>query len=464
MMNSAPTQVTDAAGGRHRLGICLGRGGQGAVYSVKGTPFVVKLIEQSSPSRQDWLRNQLTFVKRLELRDLPIAQPLEMLREPHVGYVMEMVTGMEPLSRLIEPPSTESSLGDWYRARGGVRRRLQLLARTADVFNALHAKGLIYGDVSGKNVFVSADASREEVCLIDCDNIRYQSAPQISDVYTVGYGAPELVLGRSAVNSLTEAHGFAVLAFQTLTATHPLIGDYVHDGDPELEQQAFEGRLPWIDEPTNDLNRSRFGIDRSKVLSPRLSRLFQDTFGPGLTNPLVRPGISRWVDRLHTAADATIRCSQCSSTYFPTQKRCPWCLASRPSLVNVRLHLWDPGLSKGKEILMSPDEKPVLVGGVIMSDGDTVEISARLALGLDGVEGTRRIASIALNGGRAKICVSENDTYQLISPDRKHSVALSDRPAVMKIGAAKDSWLLHFGPLDKLHRCAVFERRNEVKQ
>src|SRR5207247_2724447 len=103
-------------------------------------------IEQALPSQHDWLRNQLTFVKRLELRDLTIAQPLEMLREPHVGYVMEMVTGMEPLSRLMNPSRTESSLGEWYGARGGLRRRLRLLARTADVLNALHAKGLIYGD------------------------------------------------------------------------------------------------------------------------------------------------------------------------------------------------------------------------------------------------------------------------------------------------------------------------------
>src|SRR5438128_1543732 len=89
MMSSAPTQVTDAVGCRHKLGICLGRGGQGSVYSVKGTPFVVKLVDESRSSRQDQLRNQLTFVKRLDLKDLPIAKPLEMLREPHVGYVME---------------------------------------------------------------------------------------------------------------------------------------------------------------------------------------------------------------------------------------------------------------------------------------------------------------------------------------------------------------------------------------
>ena len=129
---------------------------------------------------------------------------------------------MEPLSGLIEPPTNVHSVGDWYKSGGGLRRRLKLLGRVAEVLNALHAKGLIYGDLSCKNVFASAEVSHEEICLIDCDNIRYQSAPQNGDVYTVGYGAPEVVIGRSGVNSLSEAFAFAVLAFQMLTATHPL--------------------------------------------------------------------------------------------------------------------------------------------------------------------------------------------------------------------------------------------------
>jgi eukaryotic-like serine/threonine-protein kinase len=463
-MTSTPSQVTDAVGCRHKLGVCLGRGGQGAVFAVPGTPFVVKIIDETQTSRKNWLRSQLTFVKRLDLKKLPIAQPLEMLREPHVGYVMELVTGMQPLSRLIEPSPIEPSICEWYRSGGGLRRRLRLLARVADFLNALQAKGLIYGDLSAKNVFVSEEVAREEICLIDCDNIRYQSSPQSGDVYTVGYGAPELLTGRSAVNSLTEAHAFAVLAFQLLTAAHPLIGDYVHDGDPELEQAAFEGRLPWVDDPNNDLNRSRFGLDRSLVLSPRLAKLFEESFGPGLTNPLLRPGIPRWVDALHTAADATIKCTHCESTYFPNQKCCPWCSASRPPFATVRIHLWDPSLGKGNEILMSPEDKPVLVGSAILSDGDTLEISARLALGLDGVAGTRQIGSIGLAGGTAKICAFEKGLYRLVSQNGEQTVMLSARPSPVPISSAKDSWMLHFGPLDKLHRFAVFERRSEVRR
>lgn len=462
-MSNFLMNVTDAAGGRHRLGNCLGRGGQGAVYAVEGTPFVVKVLDQTHTARQDWLRNQLTFVKRLELKDLPIAQPLEMLREPHLGYLMELVTGMEPLSRLIEPPPGIRSVREWYQTGGGLRRRLRLLARLAEVLNALHAKGLIYGDLSSKNVFASTEVNRQEICLIDCDNIRYQSAPHDADVYTVGYGAPEVVNGQSGINSLSEAFAFAVLAFQMLAATHPLIGDFVHDGEPEREAAAFEGKLPWIDNPSDELNRSRFGLDRGIVVSPRLKKLFEETFGPGLSNPMLRPGIARWVDALHAAADATIKCPQCAATYFPNQRCCPWCSATRPRFVTVRFHLWDPSGGKGKEILMSAEEKPVLVATALLSDGDTLVISARLALGMEGVPATRQIGSITLDGHVATVRASEKGPFRLISQDAKQILPLTQRPSPVPITTARNSWMLHFGSLDKLHRFAVFEERAEVR-
>ena len=113
---------------------------------------------------------------------------------------------------------------------------------------------------------------------------------------------------------------------------------------------------------------------------------------------------------------------------------------------------------------MSSDDKPVLVGGAVLSDGDTLEISARLALGLDGVAGTRQVGSIRLDGDIAKIHATEKGPYRLVSQDAKQSLMLSTRPLPVPMTAAKDSWMLHFGPLDKLHRFAVFERRSEVRR
>ncbi len=285
--------VQDVNGQRYWLGHLLGRGGQGEVYAVEGGRLAVKIIRfGKSPVRREQLRRQLDFVHRLSLDDLSIARPLAMLGEPNLGYVMELLTSMEPLRKLVYPPKEARSLMGWYIESGGLRRRLNLLARCAEVLSRLHGKGLVYGDLSPNNVFVSSGALGEEVYLIDTDNLCYQSAPDASRLYTRRYGAPEVVLGKSGVNSLTDAYSFAVLTFETLSLVHPFIGDLVDEGEPELEEQALTGLLPWIDHPDDERNRASHGIPREFVLSPRLKELSERAFIAGQNDPLERRGVA----------------------------------------------------------------------------------------------------------------------------------------------------------------------------
>ena len=73
-MKSVSRQVTDLNGARHVLTRQIGRGGQGAVFEVKGGRLAAKIVFDSSASRREKLRNQLTQVKRLPLADLEIAR------------------------------------------------------------------------------------------------------------------------------------------------------------------------------------------------------------------------------------------------------------------------------------------------------------------------------------------------------------------------------------------------------
>ena len=93
-------QVTDIKGVCYELGCKLGRGGQGTVYEIKGGRLAAKIMSKISPVKPETLRDQLIFVKRLALNDLALARPLEMLREPHLGYVMELLTEMKPINTL----------------------------------------------------------------------------------------------------------------------------------------------------------------------------------------------------------------------------------------------------------------------------------------------------------------------------------------------------------------------------
>src|SRR5438093_10224814 len=101
---TAQRTVTSIHGNRYRLGRELGRGGQGTVFAVEGGRLAVKLLRDRSPRMQEQLRDQLARVGRLPLENLPLARPIEQLRAPDVGYVMELFTGMVQLQSLLRPP------------------------------------------------------------------------------------------------------------------------------------------------------------------------------------------------------------------------------------------------------------------------------------------------------------------------------------------------------------------------
>lgn len=116
--------VTDEHGTVYELDRKLGEGGQGKVYSVKNGRYAIKVLQQANQSQREGLRRQIRSVQRLtqlELKGLNIARPIALLKEPRLGYVMELLTGMEPLSNLIPTPlqfREIDSLVEWYLQGG----------------------------------------------------------------------------------------------------------------------------------------------------------------------------------------------------------------------------------------------------------------------------------------------------------------------------------------------------------
>ena len=373
-----PQRVRDELQREYEVGELLGRGGQGVVYRVRASRLVVKLLrDNNSPWRRNKLRNQLTAIKRMPLQDMHIARPVAMLAEPHLGYVMELLTGMVPLKTLMEAP--KQGIAEWYIQTGGLRRRLNLLAKAVNLLSRIHGKGLAYGDPSPGNIFISEDPAAHEVWLIDADNLRYQSSPADDPVYTLEYGAPELVQGHSGVNTLTDAYAFAVIAFRTLALVHPLLGDYVNDGEPELEEQALCGKLPWIDHAGEDLNRASNGIPREMVLSPRLFDLAQRTFEMGLNNPQQRPGLTEWVEKLTIATESTLSCQECGGSFYFKESVCPWCDHPRGGFAILRILLWDAE----KASTVKRDNREQIIAAIVLGEGESQELTSRHLFGID---------------------------------------------------------------------------------
>lgn len=175
-------EVTDETGAVHPLERKIGKGGQGVVWLVKGGRRVVKLLERGDP---ETLRRQFLFVRRLDLSGLHVAKPLAVLKPPRVGYVAEFLGDMTPIGTLLAPPAKD--LMRWHIDTGGLRRRLRLLAHAGEALLGLHGRGVVYGDVSHNNVFVSTPVTAHEAWLIDLDNLAHDSDPRRA-IYTPGYG------------------------------------------------------------------------------------------------------------------------------------------------------------------------------------------------------------------------------------------------------------------------------------
>ena len=325
-MNKADTklhQVSDTLGHSYLLTSKLGQGGQGSVWRTDQAQVLIKqLTAQGSEQRQRAIY-QLTWLMRQDLDGLHIAKPLALLRAPDAGYVMELMEGLTALTGSLELVADEGVEG--FLQSGGLVRRLTLLKQLATTLALLHARGMLFGDLSPDNIYVSSQVEHAELWLIDCDNISFESTP-CRALYTPDYGAPELVAGRADFSTRTDVWSFAVIAFQLLTGNHPFKGDLVNDGEPDLEAQALAGVLPWIGHPDDTSNASSRGMPLSMSATGKLALLFSRCFEAGLTDPLARPAMAEWLEALVEAAERSIHCTACTSTYLlnPT-KTCPFC-------------------------------------------------------------------------------------------------------------------------------------------
>lgn len=451
-----PLQVTSIQGSRFRLGRELGRGGQGAVFAVEGERLAVKLLRGQSPQLRERLRDQLAMVARLPLEGLAVARPVDQLRTPHVGYVMELFTGMVPLFSLMKPPKGTRGITQWYLDGGGLGRRLRLLAHVAEAVSALHGRGLVYADLSPHNVFVSENTDDHEVRLIDIDNL-HPATMTGRLVYTPRYGAPEVVRQTGSASTLSDAHAFAVLAFETLTLAHPLLGDAVRDGEPELEERALRGELPWIEAPDDDSNRSSDGIVPPELaVSEVLLRDFQRAFGPGLSNPDDRPGLTTWAEHLHRAGDRTIVCPSCLGSYYVPHPACPWCETGRPDCMVARVTLWDPergqrakdGRVRRKAgIVATADDKERVLDHVVVSQDTRIQLTERTTHGASGDKPT-----LALEFAKSRVTATPlvQEPLRLVTCDGKRERPL-DGPTALP-ATRPCPYRIHCGENDELHR------------
>ena len=466
--SSYPRTVVDERGDTFELGEKpLGKGGQGVVFRAKNISDVaVKFCSTNKSSSADArkkLRRRLEDVRILPLDGINLARPLELLRgDDVVGYTMRLLQDMVPIGDLIATDGTKHVV-EFYLEHDGLKRRLRLLEKAASTLARLHATPLVYGDVSAQNVFVSESNEADELWLIDSDNLAYLHDSS-RGIYTPMFGAPELIGGRSGVDTLTDVYSFAILAFWVLVQSHPFLGDAVESGGwdetgavTDNEELAMAGNLPFVDDPDDRSNRGLHGFSAQPelVLSPTLRKLFRAMFTEGRTNPLARPGAAQFARAFRSAANMTVRCPSCSSTYYVTAKSCPWCGAekTRPDVIFVEARRWVPELDKEDWNSLYADNP---------NSSRVVDIAAPSTLK------SHTVAALPSHYDdepelRLEV-VSDGVTIERLSDREFWLVSSSDSEPVrlvkqktLPLPQADKRWHLHCGPLDESHRLLSFQ-------
>lgn len=126
--------ISTALGASYSVESLLGKGGQGTVVRLKSQQgLAAKILHMGSEREREALKNRIAFVRSLPLGDLPVAMPVDSLAPPLVGYTMQLLRDMEPATALLRPPKDSGmSLPEWYASRGGLMRRLRLMAKSCD--------------------------------------------------------------------------------------------------------------------------------------------------------------------------------------------------------------------------------------------------------------------------------------------------------------------------------------------
>jgi DNA-binding helix-hairpin-helix protein with protein kinase domain len=447
---TAPKYVVDTYGTKYQLGTQLGAGGQGAVFAVEGGRFAVKLLNREAATEARRVQAQFAFLKQLDLGNTPIVKPISVLRPPAVGYVMPLLKDMMPINGLMRPPVGCGSILKWYGDTGGIKRRLECLSVAAEAIAELHARGLCYGDVSSANIFISLAIDEFKVSLIDADNLRYNSAIPAHGFFTPGFGAPEIVNRTGTVSTLSDAHSFAVLVFHTLVQNHPLLGDAVHDGEPEMEERALAGGVPWIDHPSDATNRSSRGIPRQYALSERLQALADRAFTEGLLQADSRPTVTQWAEALSRAANQCLRCSGCTGWFYRTESECPWCGRAAAAFLYARFFTES---GQERELHVGADKKPRLEGSLAISPGTATTVHAGLAQGLAAVERRAPIMKISFAEYSIKLERIEVNAHIEIEQGKKHG--LLGETITIPESKSKDL-RLYFGPRGSNRRVVYF--------
>lgn len=324
------------------LGSVLGKGGEGSVFPVRGSPDLVAKIYAKAPTEAKIEKLQAMAGVHSPVLLRVAAWPVDLLEDEKKivrGFLMPKVTSREDVHKLYSPKSRRRAFPE-----ADFRFVVRAAANIARAFGVVHARGHVLGDVNHGNALVGRDGT---VKLIDCDSFQIRGSRKsfTCDVGVPLFTPPELQgrvfrgLRRTANH---DAFGLAVLLFHLLfLGRHPYAGRH-EKGDMPIEQAIAESRFAYgaasaslgVSAPPGTLPLDTFG--------PEIAELFERAFeapgGGGGGGGRGGGGVSRgdgggkrpsavdWVDALAELEAQLVSCANSRFHFRPGGgPACCWC-------------------------------------------------------------------------------------------------------------------------------------------
>ncbi|WP_163531998.1 protein kinase domain-containing protein [Helicobacter suis] len=353
-------QVQDIFGNLHNLEKeALAAGGQGRVYKTLEGDGVVKIAINNGEEITDenaieeFLQKVDALIYKPIPRDITLILPQATLKDK-AGYVMPFLEGLEPLQVLFKGPSAlkkDKSLKIppfWaklckdnedlqrlfahYIRTNGARFRLKLLAKLASVLFRLHARGLIYCDLSCANVFFgNKDLENPPICLIDADNVCYMG--ESICIGTPDYQAPELFEGqRNSIES--DIYSFGIVAYWLLTTLHPFKDGAMDDMEGEPHTR------PFIESQKDKRNAANIYFSLDNILDDKTKELFYVLFEAS-KDLSKRSSLILFARALEGDALICLECLTCGMHYKDSLELCPYCDAPKPKRLCAESYFLD---------------------------------------------------------------------------------------------------------------------------
>jgi DNA-binding helix-hairpin-helix protein with protein kinase domain len=324
---------TTSEGKTIELGDLLGIGGEGAVYKIRQSPYVVKILNaeslKSDKSREAKLKVMIDshpFEYAQAETKHTIAWPKALVYDEHkkfVGYTMPSISQVPEL-HLITNPSNRKKIGDIH----SLENLYYIAYNIAIIFESLHKKNIVVGDISSKNILVNDDSS---VAMVDCDSMQITDDKGIVYKCKVGtpeYTSPELHGKDLATHLRTINHdcfGLAVIIFQLLMQGNNPFSGRQDINDEEIVDLPTHCKINHIFPydtmtPNKSIMVPLMAPDFEKCIPVNMQKLFKQAFTTD-----ARPTATMWKKELASNLLIMTRCTQNQTHRHPQQTECTFC-------------------------------------------------------------------------------------------------------------------------------------------